>query len=101
LTTVQLPTSALAEVEIVTPSPETLAALRGGMRLLDPDIPQSIVGWRGAVPTQEAIAETLGCGLDRARGLRSGKERWTPEERAKLCAFMASRWGAPTSLPPL
>jgi hypothetical protein len=74
-----------------TPSPQTLAALQEGMHLLDPDNPQSIVGWREALPTQEAVAETLGCGLDRARGLRNGKERWAPEERAKLFAFMASR----------
>jgi hypothetical protein len=74
-----------------TPSPQTLAALREGMRLLDPDDPQSIAGWREVLATPEAVAETLGCGLDRARGLRSGKARWTPEEQGKLIACMTVR----------
>jgi hypothetical protein len=74
-----------------TPSPQTLVALQEGMRLLEPDDPQGIVGWREALPTPEAVAETLRCGLDRAYRLPRGREQWIPGERAKLIAFMVAR----------
>jgi hypothetical protein len=65
--------------------------LRKGMRLLDPDEPQSMVGWREALSTEEAMAEALGCELDRARMLQRGKGRWTPEEQGKLIALISVR----------
>ncbi|HEV2458160.1 MAG TPA: hypothetical protein VGS80_07320, partial [Ktedonobacterales bacterium] len=85
-----LPRSTLYAVRhgTATPSPRTLAVLQEGMRLLDPDDPQSIVGWREALSTKEAMVEALGCELDRARTLQRGKDRWTPEEQGKLIAFM-------------
>jgi hypothetical protein len=88
-----LPRSTLYAVRhgSTSPTSQTLEALGEGIRLLDPDDPQSIVGWREALPTPEAVAETLGCGLDRARGLRSGRARWTPEEQGKLIACMTVR----------
>jgi hypothetical protein len=88
-----LPRSTLYAVRHGSTSPafQTLTALRAGMRLSDPDNPQSIVGWREALPTPEAVAEALGCALERARALRSGKERWTPGERANLVAFIAAQ----------
>jgi hypothetical protein len=74
-----------------SPSSQTLAALQEGMRLLDPDASQNIVGWRVALPTPEAVAKALGCELDWARRLRSGKERWTPDERTRLLTSMVAQ----------
>jgi hypothetical protein len=73
------------------PTRQTWEALQEGMRLLDPDHAPSIAGWREALPTAEALAQVLGCELDRARALRRGKVRWTRQEREKLVARMAAR----------
>jgi DNA polymerase elongation subunit (family B) len=73
-----------------TPSEETLAALQEGIRLLDPDNPRTIVGWREALPTAEALATVLGCDADRARALWRGKARWTPEERGQMVVYLAA-----------
>jgi hypothetical protein len=74
-----------------TQSAQTLAALQEGMRLLDPGHAPSLAGWRETLPTAEALAQVLGCQLDRARALRVGKTRWQPEERARLMAQMVAR----------
>jgi hypothetical protein len=88
-----LPRSTLYAVRHYTssPSPQTLAALQEGMRLLDPGGPQCIVGWRPTLATPEALAEALGCALDRAGLLYAGRERWTSDERAHLVAWMTAR----------
>jgi hypothetical protein len=72
-------------------STQTLAALQEGMRLLDPDDPRCIVGWREMLTTPEALVEALGCALERAGALHVGKQRWTSDERAQLVAWMTAR----------
>jgi hypothetical protein len=88
-----LPRSTLYAVRhgSTSPTSQTLVALREGMRLLDPDDSQNIDGWREALPTPEALAEALGCELERAHKLQRGRERWTADERARLIGFMATQ----------
>jgi hypothetical protein len=73
------------------PSPQSWVALQEGMYLLDPDDPQSIVGWRNALATPGALAAALSCQLERARALLRGRERWTPDERATLITSMVEQ----------
>jgi hypothetical protein len=88
-----LPRSTLYSVRHGTTSlsAQTLAALQQGLRLLDADNPQNIVGWRETLSAEEQMAEVLGCELDRVRALQRGKERWTADERTRLITFMVKQ----------
>jgi hypothetical protein len=71
-------------------APHTRDALALAMQLLDPEHPQSIVGWREEL-NDETLAQLLGVTVQDARKRLRGRATWTEEERARLIHFMSTR----------
>jgi hypothetical protein len=71
-------------------APETIAALRFGIALLDPNNPDGIAGWREVVSPDD-VAAVLAVDDKTVRALYQGRKTWKEDERTRLAQYLSER----------